>query len=956
MNIRKLLLGLTSIIVLFTSIVIVKNHEFGAKSSDEQVTHRKVEKGILGALSFYDRLRVDPTTGEYLYQNYQSARKSVEGLQTSKALNVTWQEMGPSNVGGRTRALLIDKNNANVMYAGGVAGGLWKSTTGGQSWTKLQLSESIAVSCIAQGPNGEIYVGTGEGLAQPGGTNRNSGQYGSGVYKSTDGTTFTLLSSTNNGNWELVNRLAVDKNGKVYAATATNLYASSNGGTSWTSEKAGNSRDIKIVKNGTVAIANVGGTVYINSNTTNSTWTASGLPTTIIRAEVAIHDADYNYMYAMLVNSSGGMYGVYRSTDMGATWTQIGIGGSASFNVFGDNGQGWYDAAIMSKSDDPNTVYIGGISVWKGVKVADGLPFSWTQISSTSDFYANGDPNPHYVHADVHALLQSPSNSSTFYIGTDGGIFKTSNGGATFVSHNINYSVTQYYAVSPAPFDGAIGGTQDNSTPYVDGSGNSPTQGRVLYMGDGGWAAVSIFNNDLIFSTSQNGYVGRSKDNGETWQYPSSGSTGTTPEFYSSAMITAGVHQTSAFITPLILWETENFPNSIDSVNFIADRNYNSGETVYPKSKHNNNYPSQYVLTSALPKGDTIKVVDPVQSRFYLGGTGGVYMTKQAASFITTTPVWYKIASATQDIYGLKISVDGNVLYYWTDRTLYRVDNLLSAQDSSTAQVGGANYALNVTTLKTFAYSIGGVSVDPSDADRIVVSLGSFSSTGGAHIYLCNDASAATPTFTAKGGNLSSTLPVYACLIPIGHPDVVIIGTEFGMMATENINSANPTWSNLNSGIDEQVPIFMLAQQTKQLPWKMTVTMDGNNPVYSVYPGVYNYGVIYAATHGRGFFKSLSFVGIKDIENNNPTFKSEIDVYPNPSSDYTTFEFELGNSSNITLSIFDIRGKLVKNLSYGKQPIGTFKQTINVSDLKSGIYLAKIQSGSSSKVTKFIVK
>jgi hypothetical protein len=46
----------------------------------------------------------------------------------------TWEELGPGNIGGRTRALLIDPANGNIMYAGGVAGGIWKTIDGGQNW------------------------------------------------------------------------------------------------------------------------------------------------------------------------------------------------------------------------------------------------------------------------------------------------------------------------------------------------------------------------------------------------------------------------------------------------------------------------------------------------------------------------------------------------------------------------------------------------------------------------------------------------------------------------------------------------------------------------------------------------------------------------------------------------------------------------------------------------------
>jgi len=78
----------------------------------------------------------------------------------------TWTPLGPGNIGGRTRALLIDPTNPNVMYAAGVAGGVWKTTDGGHSWFPLaDLMANLAVCSMAMDPRnpGTLYAGTGEG-------------------------------------------------------------------------------------------------------------------------------------------------------------------------------------------------------------------------------------------------------------------------------------------------------------------------------------------------------------------------------------------------------------------------------------------------------------------------------------------------------------------------------------------------------------------------------------------------------------------------------------------------------------------------------------------------------------------------------------------------------------------------------------------------------------------------
>ena len=152
---------------------------------------------------------------------------------TSGALG-TWQSIGPGNVGGRTRALLIDPINPDVMYAAAVAGGIWKTTNGGNSWTPLNdFLANIAVTCMAFDPSNSntIYAGTGEGFFNA------DGVRGAGIFKSTDaGANWTRLSATaSNANFFFVNDIVVSpSNGQhVYAATRTGVWRSLDGGASW---------------------------------------------------------------------------------------------------------------------------------------------------------------------------------------------------------------------------------------------------------------------------------------------------------------------------------------------------------------------------------------------------------------------------------------------------------------------------------------------------------------------------------------------------------------------------------------------------------------------------------------------------------------------------------------------------------------------------------------------------
>ena len=113
--------------------------------------------------------------------------------------DMAWSEIGPYDVGGRTRGLAIDQRNSNILLAGGASGGIWKSTDGGKSWTlKSNPGENLGVTDIVQHPNSQNtwYYSTGTHSstdARGGG----GGTYYGQVYKSTDnGESWNVIMST----------------------------------------------------------------------------------------------------------------------------------------------------------------------------------------------------------------------------------------------------------------------------------------------------------------------------------------------------------------------------------------------------------------------------------------------------------------------------------------------------------------------------------------------------------------------------------------------------------------------------------------------------------------------------------------------------------------------------------------------------------------------------------------
>src|SRR5690349_18061527 len=175
---------------------------------------------------------LDPGDGEF--PNGTGGGGAGDGSASTSGALGTWQSLGPGNVGGRTRALLIDPSNPDTMYAAAVAGGIWKTTNGGTSWAPLDdFLANIAVTCLAVDPSNPttIYAGTGEGFFNA------DGVRGAGIFKSTDaGAHWTRLTSTiSNSDFFFVNDIVVSPaNGQhVYAATRSGVFRSLDGGNTW---------------------------------------------------------------------------------------------------------------------------------------------------------------------------------------------------------------------------------------------------------------------------------------------------------------------------------------------------------------------------------------------------------------------------------------------------------------------------------------------------------------------------------------------------------------------------------------------------------------------------------------------------------------------------------------------------------------------------------------------------
>lgn len=161
----------------------------------------------------------------------------VAGIGNEASTIPVWTEAGPGNIGGRTRALVIHPTDPDIMYAGGVAGGVWYTDDGGRNWRPIEDTlPNLAISSMVMKPTDPdvIYAGTGEGFFNF------DALRGFGIYRITNNNgQFTVehLASTQNSNFYYVNDLEISdlpgQSNIIFAATRSGVWRSRNGGNTW---------------------------------------------------------------------------------------------------------------------------------------------------------------------------------------------------------------------------------------------------------------------------------------------------------------------------------------------------------------------------------------------------------------------------------------------------------------------------------------------------------------------------------------------------------------------------------------------------------------------------------------------------------------------------------------------------------------------------------------------------
>lgn len=743
--------------------------------------------------------------------------KEIEADQNRGGLP-TWFSLGATNAAGRCLAIEVRPGDSNTVYAGFASGGLWRSTDAGLSWTPLtDFLPTLAIGCIEfdESDPDRMWMGTGEGWGNL------DAVHGVGVLFSSDaGVTWqqTGMSAIPAQGLDIYELEYNEATGVLMVARDGGLYRSTDDGATFDEVMTeGTWKDIEIKPGSTdTYYANVHGSSangFYKSTDDGLTWTqtTTGLPASnlIFNSRIATTPDDPNVIYYAIANSGGGMLGIYRSTDGGESFSL-----RSTQNHYGN--QGWYDLTIAVDPEDSGRVWSGGVQLW----------FSSNGGASFSQIAGN-------VHVDHHATEWDPNNPDIFWVGSDGGVYRSTNSGSTFSSRNDGLVTLQFYAMNHSWIDlnRAYGGTQDNGTWRYTGTS---AFGNIL-GGDGFECETGYADVNLVFAEIQFGEHYRSTTGG-------SGMT----------RIGTGLEQGP--------WQT---PTHLD----YADDNiiYTAHNTqIYRSTNRGTNWTSVYSPPA-------------------FGGGRAIAQCYRHPDFIA-------VAGASR-------------VFYSTDR--------------------GISWQPTAATPAT-ASAISDIVVHPDDPDIMAITLATYSTTFRQAYKTTNRGASWFP--------IDDTLPGEACqslAIDFDRPDIWFLGSDLTLYVSFD---QGLTWSPLNNGLPNVI--------CDDVRW---------------HPA----GYLRVGTHGRGMWElDISGLSPSSVETEGPARIEPLTlrIVGNPASDRTVLRYGLRAAGNARIGLYDASGRRVRSILDEYLPATSDGFEIEVRDLPSGIYFARLDANGASVSRKLIVE
>jgi Secretion system C-terminal sorting domain len=387
---------------------------------------------------------------------------------------------------GRVSCVTVDPSNANIIYVGTPAGGIWKSIDGGLIFVPLSDElPQIGVNSIAVDPNNSniIYITTGD---RDGGTTSSEG-----IWKSIDGgTTWSLTGLTKTMTGSACPEIYINptNSNMLWCATNNGVYRTINAGTTWTKTlNVVGTRDLKLKPNDPTVIYASTATILYKSTDSGATFiqVGTGLPATGGRMAIAVTAANPEVVYALSVTSANIFQGIYKSIDSGANFATINTTSTGIAST-----QAYYDMALTVSPTNANEIFTGFLNIWKSI---DG-GVTMTQVNNWSS-----PSSASYTHADIHFLRYY---GNKLYCGSDGGVYVSSNAGVNFTDLTKTMQIGQPYKIDVANSNSnkIIAGLQDNGGHIYNG-----TRWQNFYGADGMDVCISPMDSNLSYGFVQYG-------------------------------------------------------------------------------------------------------------------------------------------------------------------------------------------------------------------------------------------------------------------------------------------------------------------------------------------------------------------------------------------------------------------------------------------------------------------
>lgn len=692
--------------------------------------------------------------GDVLAKKKQDADKDEpKALLSSETLSgLEFRSIGPAYNSGRVSDIVVQPDRTQVIWVATASGGIWKTVNNGTTWTPVFDSEgSYSIGCLAMDPTNPnvVWAGTGENNSQ------RSVAFGDGVYLTRDGgaswTNMGLSESEHIGDIAIDPRdpdvVWVAAQGPLWRSGGDRgLYKTTDGGATWE------------------RILHISDDTGIN--------------------EVHLDPRDPDVVYASayqrrrhvwtLVNG-GPESGIWKSTDGGATWRELETGlptvdmGKIGLAVSPadpdviyaiieaqrdaggifksvNRGETWskvsdygsvspqYYNELVADPADVDTVY--SMDTWLHRTVDGGT--TWTEVGED------------HKHVDNHAMWINPADTDHWVVGCDGGVYLSYDRGATwrFIA---NLPITQFYRVSvdnSKPFYYVYGGTQDNNSlggPHrtLHKSGISNEDWFVTVGGDGYETVVDPTDPNIVYSQ---------------WQY-------------------GGLVRYDRLSGELIDIQPQEEPGE------DAHRwNWDSPVIISPHSHTRLYYACQRVYRSD-DRGDSWTAISPDLSQAIDRDSLPVFGTIQSIDAVAknmSTSHYGNIVALTESPL-----VEG-LIYVGTDDGIIQV-----------TEDGGATWrkipSFPGVPAKSYAFR---VEASLHDADTVYAvfnnkKAGDFKP----YVLVSRDRGA---SWTSIAGDLPERGPAYSLIQDHVKPELLFVGTEFGVFVTVNEGTS---WVQLKGGL-----------------------------------------------------------------------------------------------------------------------------------------------------------